>query len=377
MRFLHCSDLHLGRKLCELDLLEDQRYILDQLLAIALDEKVDAVLVAGDIYDKGVPSLGAVALLDYFFTALCEKQVPVYVISGNHDSAERLAFGGRLLGPSGVHLASAFGGRLERFVLEDKYGPVCLWALPFVRPSAVRAALPEEGIADYTGAVAALVRLAAPEAGCRNLLMAHQFVTGGGAGPETCDSETVNLGTLDNVDAGVFEPFDYVALGHIHTPQAVGRETVRYCGAPLAYSVTESRRGKTATVVELEEKGRVRLTELPLAPLRPVRQLKGPLEALLQSAERSGDYIYAVLTDETPPLDAAARLRSVYPNLARLEFDLANRPARQAPGPDPATLARRTPADLFAEFYEQVHGRPLSEEEQALLQTALEGEERP
>ena len=374
MRFLHCSDLHLGRRLCELDLLEDQKYILDQLLDIAASEGVDAVLVAGDVYDKGVPSLGAVALLDRFLTALCERHTPVYLISGNHDSAERLAFGGRLLESSGVHLASAFGGRLERFVLEDGHGPVCLWALPFVRPSAVRAALPEEQIGDYTGAVEALVRRAAPDRGCRNLLLAHQFVTSGGAGPETCDSETVNLGTLDNVDMGVFEPFDYVALGHIHTPQPVGRDTVRYCGAPLAYSVTESRRAKTATVVELGAKGEVRLNELPLSPLRPVRRLKGPLEALLQSAERSGDYIYAVLTDETPPLDAAARLRSVYPNLARLEFDLANRPARQAPGPDPATLARRTPADLFAEFYEQGHGRPLSQEEQAMLERALERE---
>lgn len=371
MRFLHCSDLHLGRRLCELDLWEDQRYILDQLLAIAADQEVDAVLVAGDVYDKGVPSLGAVALLDRFLTTLCERHTPVYLISGNHDSAERLAFGGRLLENSGVHLASAFGGRLERFVLQDRHGPVCLWALPFVRPSAVRAALPQEEIADYTGAVEALVRRAGPEPGCRNLLMAHQFVTGGGANPETCDSETVNLGTLDNVDMAVFEPFDYVALGHIHTPQPVGRDTVRYCGAPLAYSVTEARRQKTATVVELGAKGEVRLTEVPLSPLRPVRRVKGPLETLLQNAERSGDYIYAVLTDAAPPLDAAARLRSVYPNLARLEFDLANRPARQPSGPDPATLARRTPADLFAEFYEQVHGRPLSPEEQAVLDKAL------
>lgn len=374
MRFLHCSDLHLGRRLCELDLLEDQRHILEQLLQMALDEGVDAVLIAGDVYDKGVPSLGAVNLLDGFLTALCERHIPVYIISGNHDSADRLAFGGQLLGASGVHLAAMFRGGLQRFVLQDRYGPVQLWALPFVRPSAVRAALPGQTIVDYTEALAALVAEAGPDPEGRNLLMAHQFVTARGSATETCDSETVNLGTLDNVDAGVFEPFDYVALGHIHTPQAVGRATLRYCGAPLAYSVTEARRPKTATVVELGPKGRVEVTELPLSPLRPVRQLKGPLEALLQSARPSDDYIYAVLTDVTLPRDAVTRLRAVYPNLARLEFDRGPRAAHAALGPDPEQLARRTPMDLFAQFYAEVHGRPLSQEEQALLQDALKEE---
>ena len=201
MKFLHLSDLHLGRRLCEVDLYEDQRHILNQCLAMATEHRVDGVLVAGDVYDRSVPTVGAVALLDEFLTGLCRAKIPVYLISGNHDSADRLGFGSQLLKAGGVHLAAVFSGGLEHYVLEDEFGPVHLWALPFIRPSQVRAALPEETIESYTDAVAALIRAAGPDFSARNLIMAHQFVTSGGKSPETCDSETLNLGTLDNVDA--------------------------------------------------------------------------------------------------------------------------------------------------------------------------------
>lgn len=369
MRFLHISDLHLGRSLCGMDLFCDQEYILQQIIQIALDQQVQGVLVAGDVYDKSLPSVDAVNLWDDFLTRLCRHGLPVWAISGNHDSADRLAFGGRLLRGSGVHLAAVFGGQLQCDVLQDEYGPVHLWSLPFVRPGAVRKALPEAAIETYTDAVAALVRAAAPDPAARNLLLAHQFVTAGAAAPQVSGSELLNLGTLDNVDAGALDVFDYVALGHIHRAQWVGRPQVRYCGSPLAYSVSEALGQKSVTVVELGPKGRVETTQLPLSPRRPLRRIRGTLEALLQHAAPSEDYIYAQLTDETPPMDPAARLRGVYPNLVQIEFTLPGRQAASAPAL--ARLAQRTPRQLFEEFYQTVHGRPLDGEETALLDRIL------
>ena len=319
-----------------------------------------------------MPGVGAVNLWDHFLTALCEHRLPVWAISGNHDSAERLAFGGRLLEHSGVHLASVFDGRLARFDAHDEHGTLIIWALPFVRPAAVRAFFPDEVIENYTDAVAALVRAAAPDESGRNILIAHQFVTAGADSPEASGSELLNLGTLDNVDVSAFAPFDYVALGHIHGAQRVGREEVRYCGSPLAYSVSEALGQKSVTVVDIGPKGQVSTKQVPLSPLHPLRRVQGPLEALLQSAVPSEDYIYARLTDKTPPLDPAARMRSVYPNLVRLEFVLPDAPGTDAPAL--REIALRTPRQLFEEFYQSVHGREPDEEERAFLDEVL-GEE--
>lgn len=369
MKFLHLSDLHLGRRLCEVDLYEDQRHILNQCLAMAKEHQVDGVLVAGDVYDRSVPTVGAVALLDEFLTGLCRAKIPVYLISGNHDSADRLGFGSQLLKAGGVHLAAVFSGGLEHYVLEDAFGPVHLWALPFIRPSQVRAALPEETIESYTDAVAALIRAAGPDFSARNLIMAHQFVTSGGRSPETCDSETLNLGTLDNVDAAVFECFDYVALGHIHGPQQVGAEHIRYCGSPLAYSVSEVRHRKAAVLVELGEKGGVRWQLLPFAPLRPLRRVQGPLEELIDSAEPGcTDFVHAVLTDRQIPPNAAARMRSVYPNLVKLELAPQIPTGRSEAQLRARQLQRAGLLDQFADFYRTVHDQPLSEEERAVLE---------
>ena len=369
MKFLHLSDLHLGRRLCEVDLYEDQRHILNQCLAMATEHRVDGVLVAGDVYDRSVPTVGAVALLDEFLTGLCRAKIPVYLISGNHDSADRLGFGSQLLAAGGVHLAAVFSGGLEHYVLEDAFGPVHLWALPFIRPSQVRAALPEETIESYTDAVAALIRAAGPDFSARNLIMAHQFVTSGGKSPETCDSETLNLGTLDNVDAAVFEGFDYVALGHIHGPQQVGAEHIRYCGSPLAYSVSEVRHRKAAVLVELGEKRDVRWQPLPFAPLRPLRRVQGPLEELIDSAEPGcTDFVHAVLTDRQIPPNAAARMRSVYPNLVKLELAPQIPTGRSEAQLRARQLQRAGLLDQFADFYRTVHGQPLSEEERAVLE---------
>lgn len=373
MRFLHCSDLHLGRRLYEYDLAEDQRYILNQMVQIAEDEKADAVLVAGDVYDKGVPTLDAVGLLDDFLTQLSQKGIGVYIISGNHDSADRLSFGGRLLEASGIHLASGFKEGAVCYELQDQYGPLRLWSLPFVRPSAVRPLFADREIANYTEAVQALVEKMNLDPGSRNLLMAHQFVTASGKGPEASGSESMSLsvGTLDNVEASVFAPFDYVALGHIHSPQSIGRPEVRYCGAPLAYSISESKAQKTVTLVDMGPKEQVQIREIPLEPLRPVRGIRGTLEQLLTHGEKSEDYIYAQLTDEVPPLDCQARLQVLYPNLVNLRFAPLEKAVQTAGEGDFSHVAQRSPVQLFEEFFERVHGRVMNEQEQTLLEEAM------
>lgn len=373
MRFLHISDLHLGRRLHEHDLYDDQVYILKQITQIAVDQQVNAVFIAGDVYDKNVPSIGAVTLLDEFLTGLSRQKIQVFLISGNHDSADRLAFGGRLLKNSGVHVAAVFNDGLVCHTLQAGSRPVHIWGLPFVRPSAVRAALDDETIETYTDAVAALVRHA-PMGEGTHILLAHQFVTAAGSTIETCDSETISLGTLDNVDAAVFEPFSYVALGHIHTPQAVGRDTLRYCGSPLAYSVSETPGKKSVTVVEVTTEGEVRQQQIVLSPRRQVRRITGTLEQLLNAATASDDYIYARLTDERLPVDAAPRLRTVYPNLTNVEFEALHTALAAQSGPDVDSLTLKSPAQLFEMFYSQVHGQALNQEETDLLHRVL-GEE--
>ena len=371
MKFLHISDLHLGRRLREADLEEDQKFLLNEIFHIAVEKKVDAVLVAGDVYDRSVPTVGAVRMFDDFLTRLSEARIPVYVISGNHDSAERLGFGDRLLDSRGVHLACVFNGELVRYEAQDAFGTVYIWAMPFLKPAFVRRFFPQENPESYTDAVAAVLRRAKPDFSARNVLIAHQFVTAAGADTLRCESETLSLGTLDNVDASVFDGFDYVALGHVHGAQRVGRDTVRYCGAPFKYSVDEARGEKGVLLVELGEKGCVNVEKIPLSFLRDVRRVKGTLEQLLAHAQPSEDYMHVVLTDETPLIDAAARVRAVYPNLVKLEFSARRGQDSGAPARAEEML-RKTPLELFGDFYRQVHGTDLSEEETAVMEQVFE-----
>ena len=372
MRFIHCSDLHLGRRLGELDLLEDQGSMLDQLIGLARQHQADALLLAGDLYDRSVPSIGAVRLLDRFFTACSQAHLPVYAVSGNHDSAERLDYASGFLQEHGVHLASVFTGDLVRWDLADEHGPLTLWGLPFIKPGAVRFYWPDENIQNYTDAVACVIRKADPDFSRRNLLIAHQFVTGGGSQPVAAGSESLNVGTLDNVDASVFDGFDYVALGHIHGAQSAGRDQVRYCGTPLKYSAAEAGQDKSVLLVELGEKGRVHWTPLPITPRRDLRRIQGPLAQLEAHASAPDDYIYAVLTDPAPVADAAARLRAVYPNLVRIEFTYAQARAAAAQSAVPTAPQRKSPLELFDSFYASVHGQAMSPEEQAVMQQIFE-----
>lgn len=378
MRFIHLSDLHLGKRVNDFSMLEDQQYILTEILQIIDRERPQAVVIAGDVYDKSVPPAEAVALLDDFLVRLARRDLQVLVISGNHDSPERMAFGGRLMARSGVHLAPVYGGEVAPVTLTDAHGPVNFYLLPFVKPAHVRKFFPQREINSYTDAMAAAVGGMAVDGTARNVLVTHQFVTGA----ERCQSEEISVGGADNVDASVFDGFDYVALGHLHGPQTVGRETVRYCGTPLKYSFSEAKHRKSVTIVELGEKGSVDVRTAPLTPLRDMVELRGSysevtLRSFYEGTHWREDYVRIVLTDEDDVPDAMAKLRVIYPYLMTLDYD--NRRTRWSGRPDAgADVRHRSPLELLEEFYAQQNGRPMGEAQrsfaQALMEKIWEGE---
>lgn len=372
MKLIHLSDLHLGKRVNEFSMLEDQQYILEEILRIIDSEKPDGVLIAGDVYDKTVPSAEAVTLLDEFLVQLSKRDTQTFLISGNHDSAERLAFGGRLMEQSGIHIARVYNGVLAPLTLRDEYGPVDLYLLPFLRPVQVRRFFPESEIATYTEAMAAVLGAADIDKTHRNVLVTHQFVTGA----QTCDSEELSVGGTDNVDVSVFDDFDYVALGHIHGPQKIGRETVRYCGTPLKYSFSEVGHKKSVTVVELAEKGSVAIRTVPLVPKRDMSELRGAYNELMLRENYEGkpfrnDYLRITLTDEEDIPNAVNNLRTVYPYIMRLDYD--NRRTRTESHVDGAEqVERKRPLTLLEEFYESQNGQPMSEEQRRFAKQLME-----
>lgn len=371
MKLIHLSDLHLGKRVNEFSMLEDQQYILTEILQIIDQEKPDGVIIAGDVYDKSVPSAEAVALLDDFLVRLAKRDLQVFLISGNHDSPERMAFGGRLMAQSGVHLAPVYDGKVSPITLTDEYGPVNLYLLPFLKPAHVRRCFPEREILTYTDALAAAIEAMGVDTAQRNVLVTHQFVTGAAR----CDSEEISVGGTDNVDVSVFEPFDYVALGHIHGPQQVGRETVRYCGTPLKYSFSEAKHQKSVTVVELGEKGAVSVRTVPLTPMRDLAELRGTYEELTFRGFYDGtsyprDYVHITLTDEEDIPDAVSKLRIIYPNLMKLDYD--NKRTRAGIVLEGAEDQQRSPLELLEEFYEKQNGKPMGEEQRAFAKSLME-----
>ncbi len=371
MRLLHLADLHLGKYVLEVSMIEDQRAILRSVLQAAVDNKVDAVLIAGDIYDRSVPPAEAVNVLDEFLCELNRAGIAVLAVSGNHDSPERLDFASRLLAERGVHIAGRYDGQVPCVTLKDEFGPVHVYLLPFLKPVMVRTALEEE-VSTTDEAVRAALRGLPLDSNERNILVAHQFVCAAGQAPETCDSEMVSVGGSDNVDVSCFDGFDYVALGHLHGAQRMGRETVRYAGSPLKYSLSEVRQHKSMPLVTMGPKGEIEYTLLPLVPLHDLRRLRGGLDELLTAGrahpEDCEDYIYAVLTDETV-LDPAGHLRMVYPNLMHVELEAAQRRLSEEAIVDP--LTQKSEGELFQAFYEQVHGNPLSQEQCTLLDEVI------
>ena len=372
MKFLHLADLHLGKRVNGFSMLEDQAHILRQILAILDDEQPDGVLIAGDVYDKSVPSVEAVELLDGFLTELRARGVPVLLISGNHDSPERLAFGGRVMDSCGIHISPVYDGALAPVTLHDEFGPVHVWLLPFVKPAHVRRWFPDADIESYTDAVAEAVAHMGIDTAARNVLVTHQFVTGG----TRSGSEELSVGGTDNVDSGVFAPFDYVALGHLHGAQHIGRETIRYAGSPLKYSFSEARQHKSVTVVTLGEKGDVQVRTVALTPLRELREIRGSYDELTarsfyEHTTYRSDYLHLILTDEQDVFDAMSRLRTIYPYLMTLDYDNAR--TRAAGGMSvPAETERRTPLELFEALYQRQNHQPMSEVQRAYIAQLME-----
>ncbi len=371
MKLIHLSDLHLGKRVNEFSMLEDQKFILKRILGIINDEKPDGVLIAGDIYDRSVPSEEAMQIWDSFLISLAEKKVPIFAISGNHDSAIRFADHSALVEATGIHLSPAYDGNTAKYTLEDNEGKVNIYLLPFVKPANVRAVFPEETIETYTDACRVAIAHMEVDEKDRNVILAHQFVTGA----TRCESEEVVVGGLDNVDASVFEAFDYVALGHIHGKQSIGRESVRYCGTPLKYSFSEKDHKKSVTVVELGKKGEVQIREVPLVPLHDLREIRGTYSELTAKSFYEGtavdDYMHAVLTDEEDVIDAMAKLRIIYPNLMKLSYDNKRTRTNQVI-PDVEDVEKKSPLELFAEFYEIQNNQDLSEEQKAFVGGCIE-----
>lgn len=372
MKLIHLSDIHLGKRVNEFSMLEDQAHILKKILAVVDEEKPNGVLIAGDVYDKSVPSTEAVQLFDDFLVGLAERKLPVFIISGNHDSPERLSFANRLIDAVGIHLAPVYNGVVEPITLSDEYGPVNVYMLPFIKPAHVRGFFPDTEITGYSDAVAAAIGRMNIDKTQRNVLITHQFVTGA----QRSDSEELSVGGTDNIGAEVFCDFDYVALGHIHGPQSMDSGRIRYCGSPLKYSFSEAAQQKSVTVAELKEKGTLEIHTVPLIPRRDMVELKGSYQQLTlrefyENTTYQEDYTHITLTDEEDIPDAVAKLRTVYHNLMKLDYD-NTRTRHSAAISGAENVETRSPIDLFAEFYELQNGLPMSAEQTELVASLIE-----
>ena len=377
MRLIHLGDLHLGKSLGDFDLIEDQRYILDRILEIVDKNNIDGVLIAGDVYDRPIPSEAATNLLDYFLKSLAERNVKTFMISGNHDSDDRLNYGSSLFAANQIYISAKFKGSLYKQTVNDEFGEVNIYLLPFVKASQVRHFYPEEKIENYDAAVRTILKHTDIDYEKRNVIVAHQFVAGKGTDPELGGSEgagTLSVGLVEKISYDCFDGFDYAALGHIHAPQSVGREEVRYSGSPLKYSLSEVNNDKSVPMITLGDKGDVKIELLKLRPLRDMRHIKGPIEKLLDKSNisRPEDFIYATLTNEEIINDAMGIMQQVYPNTVRIVYD--NSRTRELDRIDITAITQHRSFDeLISDFYRKMYSCEISEEElQVMMDTAKE-----
>lgn len=371
MKFLHLSDLHLGKRVHNFSMIEDQKYILNQILEIADEEKISSVIIAGDIYDKPVPSAEAVTLFNDFLVELANRNLNVFVISGNHDSPERIAFGEQLMRKSNVYLSPVYNGLVEPVVLTDGYGRVNVYMLPFMKPVQVRHFYEDEKIENYTDALECVISHMNVNTKERNILVCHQFVTGA----SRSESEEISVGGLDNVDARVFEPFDYVALGHIHGPQNIGSQKIRYCGTPLKYSFSEANHKKSVSIVDVGEKGDFNLTERELTPLHDLIKIRGYFSEITDKAFYgeidTESYVQITLLDEQDIPNAFGKLATIYPNLMQMRYE-----NRRTMGDAFMLLEKEdmnmAPEVLFSQFYETMNNQPLTKEQSEYMLYKIE-----
>lgn len=371
MKFAHISDLHLGKRLHQFSMIEEQRYILGKITEIVKEENADGLFIAGDVYDKIYPSAEAVALFDSFLVNLAKEEIKVFAISGNHDSPERIAFLGELTKKAGVYLSPVYGGKISQITMEDEYGEVHIYLLPFIKPVHVRHFFPEETISNYTEAMNVVVKSMELNTENRNILVAHQFVTGA----MRSDSEEISVGGLDNVEVTVFRDFDYVALGHIHGPQNMGSEKIRYSGTPLKYSFSEWQDQKSVTILELKEKGNLTVRKIPLYPKHDMLKIRGNFMEVMNSMNFSNmdteSYLHITLLDEVDVPDAFSRLAGVYPNLMQLEYD-NTRTREKRHLQVRKEVAGISPQEIFGELYETMNNQPLSEVQQEYLMEKID-----
>lgn len=372
MKFIHLSDLHIGKRVNEYSMLEDQEYILNEIINIIDSQKPDGVIIAGDVYDKSVPSAEAVALFDDFLVSLSKRNLFVFVISGNHDSPERIAFGGRLMEASNIYMSPVYAGDVSPVTLEDEFGKINIWMLPFVKPVHVRKFNEDAEIITYTDAMRVAIENLDVNSNERNIMITHQFVTGA----DRTESEEISVGGTDNVDVAVFEAFDYTALGHIHRAQNCKSPKVRYSGTPLKYSFSESKDIKSVTIVEIKEKGNLAVDTITLKPMRDMVEIKGKYEEIMlrdfyKATSYPNDYVHITLTDEDDIPDAIGKLRTVYHNLMKLDYD--NLRTRNMNSVDGAyDVEKKSPFELFAEFYEMQNNQPMNDNQGAFIKKLIE-----
>lgn len=378
MKILHLSDLHFGKRLNNFSLLEDQIYVNQQIFQLAKNQKIDAVIIAGDIFDKSIPSADAVQLFDEFLNFWAELNLPIFIINGNHDSAERLSFGLNIFSHNNIYISPVYNGEIKSITLKDNYGNINFYLLPFLKPSMVRPFFPDEEIKSHTQALKIALKNLPLNKDERNILIAHQFVTGA----VVSDSEEINVGGLDNIDAHIFDDFDYVALGHIHTPQTILRDTIRYCGSLLKYSFSEANQQKSATIIDITTKEQINITTFPIKPLHDMRKIKGSYAELTNRQNyintNTDDYIFATLTDEEDIPDAINRLRSIYPNIMQLEYD--NKRTRTNQIIDTSDInSLKTPIEFFNEFYQLQNNQGLNDAQMQIMQDLIDSiwEEQP
>lgn len=371
MKIMHLSDLHIGKRVNEYSMIQDQQYILKEILNVIDKEKVETVIIAGDVYDKTLPSAEAVGLFDEFLFKLSSRNLKVLIISGNHDSPERIAFGGRIIEKSGFYLSPVYNGTVEPITLEDEYGKVNFYLLPFIRPSDVRRFFPDENIENYTDAVKVAINNMNVDFNERNILVTHQFVTGA----VLSESEDISVGGTDNVSKEVFDGFDYVALGHIHREQIVGSENIRYCGTPLKYTFSEANHTKSVTILDFNNKGDIQYNKIPLNPMRDMREIRGTYDELTLRSNYENtdteDYLHITLTDEEDIPNVISKLRVIYPNIMKLDYD-NTRTKGTAVVDAIDDIERKSPLELFAELYKKQNNQDMSEEQETIMKSLIE-----
>ena len=372
MKIIHLADLHIGKRVNEFSMIDDQKHILNQILEIIDKEKPDAVIIAGDVYDKQVPSIEAVELLDSFISDISKRQTTTFIISGNHDSAERLAFGSSLMAMGKIYISPVYNGKISKYTLKNDFGSANFYLLPFVKPNHVKRFFPDEKIESYTDAIRVVVDNLKLDTSEINILIAHQFVTGA----SRTESEEISVGGLDNVDASVFEDFDYVALGHIHRPQKIGTERIRYCGTPLKYSFSEVNDTKSVSIIEINSKEDFNLRTIPLIPKRDMRKIRGTYEELITKTSyentNTDDYIHVTLTDEFNVVDAIQKLRVIYKNIMKLEYDnMRTRESRKI-NLDDMVIENKNPLEIFSEFYKLQNNKEMNDEQKEIIKKIME-----